>query len=77
MLVATKYDPTSVLRALLPFLVPSGQFVIFSQYREPLAQAYTYLKVRHVCVLCVCLCLCLVCVRARGQAEQQQLARHT
>lgn len=38
LILATTYDPTSMIEGLLPFLLPSSPFVIYSQYLEPLAK---------------------------------------
>lgn len=42
--LATRYDPTSTLLDLLPYLTPSGPFVVYSEYMEPLAECFRELQ---------------------------------
>ncbi|CAM9249660.1 unnamed protein product [Choristocarpus tenellus] len=36
LIIASKYDPTTSLHAMLPFLIPSRPFVVYSEFIEPL-----------------------------------------
>jgi tRNA (adenine-N(1)-)-methyltransferase non-catalytic subunit len=38
--LATKYDPTSTLLDLLPYLAPSAPFVVYAEYMEPLIECF-------------------------------------
>jgi tRNA (adenine-N(1)-)-methyltransferase non-catalytic subunit len=42
--LATRYDPTATLLELLPYLTPSGPFVVYSEYMEPLAECFRELQ---------------------------------
>jgi tRNA (adenine-N(1)-)-methyltransferase non-catalytic subunit len=46
LLIAAKFDPFTILEAMFPFLLPSGQFVVFYPYFEPLARCYHQMKMR-------------------------------
>jgi len=38
--LATRYDPTATLLDLLPYLAPSGPFVVYAEYLEPLIECF-------------------------------------
>jgi tRNA (adenine58-N1)-methyltransferase non-catalytic subunit len=40
LILATRYDPTETLLQLFPYLAPSGPFVIYSEFIEPLTQCF-------------------------------------
>lgn len=42
--LAAKYDPTSTLLDLLPYLAPSSPFVVYSEYMEPLVECFRELQ---------------------------------
>jgi len=44
LVIASKYDPTSTTLALLPFLAPSGSFVVYCEYIEPLLELFRALQ---------------------------------
>lgn len=44
LVIASRFHPCPVLMGLLPFLLPSRPFVVYSQYKEPLIECYTKLK---------------------------------
>jgi tRNA (adenine58-N1)-methyltransferase non-catalytic subunit len=39
-ILATKYDPTSTLLDMLPYLAPSAPFVVYAEYMEPLIECF-------------------------------------
>ena len=48
--LATRYDPTLTLLDLLPFLSPSGPFVVYSEYMEPLTECFRELQRQGVAI---------------------------
>lgn len=42
--LASRYDPTSTLLDLLPYLMPSCPFVVYSEYIEPLVECFRELQ---------------------------------
>lgn len=46
LIIVSKFQPSSILLALLPFVSPSRPFVVYSQYKEPLMECYTHLRER-------------------------------
>eukprot|EP00794_Sanderia_malayensis_P012116 gene12115-13367_t len=44
LIIATKFHPQDIMIELIDFLRPSCPFVIYCQYREPLAECYEYLR---------------------------------
>jgi len=44
LLVVCKFNPLQILKSTLSLLAPSRPFVIFSQYKEPLLECYTWAK---------------------------------
>lgn len=44
LIIATKYDPTTVLLRLLPYLAPSCPFVIYHEFLEPLLDTFHTLQ---------------------------------
>ncbi|XP_028997413.1 tRNA (adenine(58)-N(1))-methyltransferase non-catalytic subunit TRM6 [Betta splendens] len=44
LVIASRFQPCSVLMGLLKFLAPSRPFVVYSQYKEPLIECYTKLR---------------------------------
>jgi tRNA (adenine-N(1)-)-methyltransferase non-catalytic subunit len=43
-IIATRYDPTSTLLELLPYLASSSPFVVFCEFIEPLAECFRELQ---------------------------------
>eukprot|EP01117_Protostelium_nocturnum_P013226 TRINITY_DN4923_c0_g1_i1.p1 TRINITY_DN4923_c0_g1~~TRINITY_DN4923_c0_g1_i1.p1 ORF type:complete len:495 (-),score=194.48 TRINITY_DN4923_c0_g1_i1:35-1519(-) len=50
LIIATKHDPESLLFNLWSFLSPSSQFVVYSQFIQPLAEIYDKLMKRGMAV---------------------------
>jgi tRNA (adenine-N(1)-)-methyltransferase non-catalytic subunit len=48
LIIATKYDPTTMLFRLLPYLAPSCPFVIYHEFIEPLLQTFHALQNHNV-----------------------------
>lgn len=48
LIVATKYDPTTTLLRLLPYLAPSCPFVVYHEFLEPLLETFRMLQNYHV-----------------------------
>lgn len=48
LLIVTRFEPLPILKATLRFLGPSRPFAIFSYYKEPLVECYTWLKSRGI-----------------------------
>ncbi|KAL9181810.1 hypothetical protein ACHAXT_012153 [Thalassiosira profunda] len=44
LVIATKYDPTTVLMRLLPYLAPSCPFVVYHEFMEPLLETFRTLQ---------------------------------
>jgi tRNA (adenine-N(1)-)-methyltransferase non-catalytic subunit len=44
LIIATKYNPTTVILRLLPYLAPSCPFVIFHEFKEPLLETFRTLQ---------------------------------
>lgn len=44
LIIATTYNPLTLLTALLPYLMPSGTFSMHHSHIEPLAATYDYIK---------------------------------
>ncbi len=44
LIIATKYDPTTTLFGLLPYLAPSCPFVVYSEFLEPLLRTFHALQ---------------------------------
>ncbi len=44
LVIATKYDPTTTLFGLLPYLAPSCPFVVYSEFLEPLLNTFHALQ---------------------------------
>lgn len=44
LIVASRYDPTETLLALLPYLAPSRPFVVFCEFVEPLTECFLELQ---------------------------------
>lgn len=46
LVIASRFHPCPVLLSLIKFLSPSRPFVVYSQYKEPLIECFTKLKVQ-------------------------------
>merc|ERR1712194_154067 len=44
LIIASKYDPTATLFALLPYLAPSSPFVVYHEFLEPLLETFRTLQ---------------------------------
>lgn len=44
LIIASKYDPTSTLLQMLPFLAPSCPFVLYCEFIEPLTECFRELQ---------------------------------
>ncbi|KAJ1735355.1 tRNA (adenine(58)-N(1))-methyltransferase non-catalytic subunit trm6 [Coemansia biformis] len=44
LVVSTNYNPTTVLKRLVPYLGGSRMLVVYDQYKEPLVEAYAWLR---------------------------------
>lgn len=44
LILATKYDPTTTLLGMFPFLAPSCPFIVLSEHMEPLVECFKTLK---------------------------------
>jgi tRNA (adenine58-N1)-methyltransferase non-catalytic subunit len=44
LIIASKFSPVHMFKALFPLLAPSGAFVIWSPYVEPLSELYIWLR---------------------------------
>ena len=48
--LAARYDPTSTLLDLLPYLLPSCPFVVYSEYMEPLVECFRELQKQNLAI---------------------------
>lgn len=48
--IATRYDPTTTLLKLLPYLAPSCPFVVFCEFLEPLTECFRELQRQNIAI---------------------------
>ncbi len=44
LIIASKYDPLSILKESIVLMLPSSPFAIYCEYMEPLVECYLYLQ---------------------------------